>query len=151
MTNLNFIAGIVIVALVAIIIAIRVYQNKDNIGSIDDFVKLYGDQIVKALQSAILVLKVDMKNYETRTEYENVLISTTIDELKKNSVEFGIPENIVDLFDTTSLTTCVINILNNNRIDAFSVLDAQDAIDNEEILTTAVVENLTSRFNSPEV
>ena len=76
----------------------------------------------------------------TVIEYENDIIHLTIDSLKENSINFGIPEDIVNLVDTDSLADIIRTILNNNKPDAFSVLDAKTIEDNQKILDPEVVE-----------
>lgn len=146
MTEFNIIGGSIIAVLCIIIIGIRVYKNVKKKGSIsiDEFMEEYGDQIIGALQDIILVLKVDMKDYETKEEYENEIIHLTIDSLKENSINFGIPEDIVNLIDTDSLTNIIRTVLNNNKPDAFSVLDAKTIEENQKILDSEVVEVLSN-------
>lgn len=142
MTEFNIIAGSIIAVLCIIIVGIRVYKivKKNGSISIDDFMEEYGDQIIGALQDIILVLKVDMKDYESKEEYEDEIIHLTIDSLKENSINFGIPEDIVNLVDTESLANIIRTILNNNKPDAFSVLDAKTIEENQKILDPEVVE-----------
>lgn len=148
MTSMNIIAGIIIIVLGAIIIGIRVYQSSKKNGNktitMDEFIDSYGDNIVDLLKDTIIVLKIAMSDYETKEEYEEAIISTTIDALKENSVEFGVPEEIVNLLDTEALTSIIQNILNNKKPDCFSVLDSETIVENEKILDKEVVEVLST-------
>lgn len=139
MTNYSIIAGIIIVVICAIIIGIRVYRNRKTIVDMDSFIDLYGDNIIAILQDVIKVLKIDMASYATKEEYETALINATINALKENSVELGIPTEVVDLIDTDSLTTIIQKILNSRKVEAFSVLDSETIKKNETLLDKEVV------------
>lgn len=139
MTNYSIIAGIIIVVICAVIIGIRVYRNRKTIVDMDSFIDLYGDNIIAILQDVIKVLKIDMASYATKEEYETALINATINALKENSVELGIPTEVVDLIDTDSLTTIIQKILNSRKVEAFSVLDSETIKKNESLLDKEVV------------
>ena len=139
MTNYSIIAGIIIVVICAVIIGIRVYRNRKTIVDMDSFIDLYGDNIIAILQDVIKVLKIDMASYATKEEYETALINATINALKENSVELGIPTEVVDLIDTDSLTTIMQKILNSRKVEAFSVLDSETIKKNESLLDKEVV------------
>ena len=144
MTNLNIYAGLIIIVFCAIILGIRVYKNRNKSEkmTIDTFIDTYGDQIINVLQDVIMVLKVSMDDYNSQEEYETAIISTSINVMKENSVEFGIPIEIVDLLDTDSLTKIIQKVMNENKPDAFSVLDSETITENKRILDENVVEVL---------
>ena len=144
MTNLNIYAGLIIIVFCAIILGIKVYKNRDKSEkmTMDTFIDSYGDQIVKVLQDVIMVLKVSMEDYASQEEYESAIISTSINVLKENSVEFGVPAEIVDLLDTDSLTKIIQRVMNENKPDAFSVLDSETITENKKIIDENVVEVL---------
>ena len=144
MTNLNIYAGLIIIIFCAIILGIKVYKNRNRSEkmTIDTFIDTYGDQIIKVLQDVIMVLKVSMDDYDSQEEYETAIIGTSINVMKENSVEFGIPTEIVDLLDTDSLTKIIQKIMNENKPDAFSVLDSETISENKKIIDENVVEVL---------
>ena len=144
MTNLNIYAGLIIIIFCAIILGIKVYKNRNRSEkmTIDTFIDTYGDQIIKILQDVIMVLKVSMDDYNSQEEYETAIISTSINVMKENSVEFGIPAEIVDLLDTDSLTKIIQKVMSENKPDAFSVLDSETITENKRILDENVVEVL---------
>lgn len=144
MTNLNIYAGLIIIIFCAIILGIKVYKNRNRSEkmTIDTFIDTYGDQIIKVLQDVIMVLKVSMDDYNSQEEYETAIISTSINVMKENSVEFGIPTEIVDLLDTDSLTKIIQKVMSENKPDAFSVLDSETITENKRILDENVVEVL---------
>ena len=145
MTNLNFIAGIVIVVICGIILAIRLFMNHKNGSKItmNDFIELYGNNIINVLKDVIDILKIDMSSYTTKEEYETVIIESTINILKENSIEFGIPEDIVTLFDTEALTKIITNIFSDNKCDILSILAISTIEANKDIIDEKVVESLT--------
>ena len=137
MTDLNIYGGILILVLAGVIIGIKMYRNrKTNPISMDEFIDTYGDQVIAVLQDIIKILKINMNDFETKEEYEEALITATI--------EFGIPVEVVELLDTESLTKIVQKILNQHRVDAFSVLDAEDVDKNKNLLGDEVVDVLGS-------
>ena len=142
MSNLNLIAGGIVILLCAIILGIKVYQNvkNKNVTSIDDFIDTYGDNIISILEDAIKILRINMSDFTTKEDYEKAIIETSIKTLKENSIQFGIPENIINLIDTDSLTDIIQNVLNNNKLTVFSVLDFTDIDNNKSILDTDVIE-----------
>lgn len=144
MSNLNIYAGLIIIVFCSIILGIRVYKNRNKSEkmTIETFVDTYGDQIIKILQDVIIVLKVNMEDYNSQEEYESAIISTSINVMKENSIEFGIPAEIVDLLDTDSLTKIIQKIMNENKPDAFSVLDSETITENKKIIDENVVEVL---------
>ena len=103
---------------------------------------IFMEAIIKVLQDVIMVLKVSMDDYDSQEEYETAIIGTSINVMKENSVEFGIPTEIVDLLDTDSLTKIIQKIMNENKPDAFSVLDSETITENKRILDENVVEVL---------
>ena len=146
MTNLNFIAaGIILVAVVAIL-GIRIYKNSKNgvTYNLDQFVDEFGENIIEMLKDIISILKVNMDMYETQEDYETAVISLTIESLKDNAEDFGMPRDIVNLFDTEALTNVVKNIFFENKLDILSVLDAATIIANAAIIDKEVVEVIGS-------
>ena len=141
MTNLNFLAGIIIVILFCVILAIRLVSINRRGGKItmEEFIDIYGDNIIKALKDVIEVLRINMEDYETQEEYEAAIVATTIDALKENSVEFGVPAEIVSLFDTDALTSIIITVFNQNKCDAMSILGSKTITDNALIMDSEVL------------
>ena len=142
MTNLNFIAaGVIIVAVVAIL-GIRIYKNSKNgtTYTMDQFIDEFGDNIIEVLKDIISIMKVNMDMYETQEDYEMAVISLTIDSLKDNAEDFGMPGDVVNLFDTESLAKIIKNIFIDNRCDIMSVLDTATIMTNASIIDKEVVE-----------
>lgn len=132
----NIIAvGILVVAAIALI-GIRVYksskeQNKPI--TFDDFIKIYGDQIIKILQDTIVILQININEFPNREEYEKAIISITITKLTDNAKEFGIDPNIVKLFDADALTDVVYTVLHKNPVEIFSCLTPKQVDENKEL------------------
>ena len=141
MTTLNLIAAIIIIAAIATIIGIRIYKgrNSNEPFTIDTFIDTYGDQIINCLQDVIQILEINMKYYESKVEYENAIISCTIDALKENSIGFGIPANIVNIFDTAALTSIIRTVMENSKCDTFSVLTKESVEENKGIIDNEVI------------
>ena len=123
MDHLGLIAGIVIVAAVAVIIGIKYYKQKKSTGvaiSFDEFIDVYGQQIVHVLIDVIQLLKLDKGDYEDKSEYEYTVISVAINKLKENSTELGIDKDIIEMVDTEALTSIVQKVLHNELLDIFN-------------------------------
>ena len=142
MTNLNFIAAGIIIIAVTAIIGIRIYKNSKNGISynLDQFVDEFGDNIIEMLKDIISILKVNMDMYETQDDYEMAVISMTIESMKENAEDFGMPKNIANLFDTEALAKVIKDIFIDNRCDIMSVLDAATIMANTAIMDKEVVE-----------
>lgn len=123
MTSMNFIAVSICVVFFVVIVGIRLYKNRNTEINLDDFVDMYGDNIIQALQDAILILMIEMGNFETREEYEKAIINETIVALKKSASRFGIPDSVISLIDTDSLTRIIADCFNSNKFDCLSALN----------------------------
>lgn len=137
----NIIAVGVLVAAVLAIIGVRIYtMHKNNVTiTFDDFISMYSEQIIKVLQDAIVLLQINVDEFEDKETYEKTIISTTIDMLKENSTEFGIDAKLVNLFDTDNLTEIVYTIFNGNLVKVFSVIDADKIVAKSELYESEVV------------
>ena len=155
MTELNFIAGIVIIIACAAIIGIRIYKNGNRPTSIYDFIDMYGDNIIEILKDVIDILKVDMDNYTSKEEYEEEVIYTTITAIKENANELGMSQDIVNLFDTESLTKIIHTVFIENKFDIISVLgkdtiNAHNNIIDQEIVEIVNVEKTNTESPAAE-
>lgn len=139
MTSMNFIAIGVIFVFAAVIIGIRLYQNRNKKITMDEFIDTYGDNIVKALQDAVRVLKIEMDDFNSREEYEKTIINTTILSLKNSASQFGIPDEIINLIDTDSLTSIIANCFNENKLNCIDVLGSKTIESHKDIIDPAVV------------
>jgi hypothetical protein len=81
-----------------------------------------------------------MDEFSSNKEYELTIIYNTINSIKSNATKLGIPENAVNLLSTEALSTIVTDILNNNKIKAFSVLDTETIDKYAEIIDGEVLD-----------
>ena len=140
MTDLNFIAGIAVIVICTIIIGIRIFKNESKPTSIQDFIDMYGDNIISVLKDIISILKIDMDNYVTKEEYEEEVIKIAINAIKENANELGMSQDIVNLFDTDSLTKVIRNIFIENKCDIMSILGKETISNYTNIIDQEVVE-----------
>lgn len=142
MTNLNFLAGFIIILFGAIILAIRIVSINRRGGkfTMEEFIDIYGDNIIDVLKDVIEVLQITMASYQTKEEYESMVISVTIDALKENSVKFGVPAEIVEMFDTEALTSIIMTVYNKSKCEVMSVLSPETIQINEAIIDKEVVD-----------
>ena len=149
MSEWNIIAAAVVIVCALGVLALKVYQAKKNGTEItfDSFLDTYGDDIITILQDTIVIMTVDMSNFESQEEYEKEIIHITVETLKKNCVHFGIPQKVVDLVDTDTLTEWISNIFKSRKPDAFSVLDKETIESNENILDQEVIDVLLPSYD----
>ena len=121
----------------------KMKRQKQQI-SMQQFIDTYGDAIISTLQSVVTILTIDMNKYQTKEEYEKAIVSTTIDELKKNCVMLGIDRSILDLFSTNALTEIIYNVLKGNIIEIFSKVNGSEIAAKPELFEDEVVTALAS-------
>ena len=141
----NIIAVGILVAAVLAIIGVRIYtMRKNNVNiTFDEFISMYSEQITKVLQDVIVLLQINVEEFEDKETYEKTIISTTIDMLKENSAEFGIDAKLINLFDTDNLTEIVYTIFTGNLVKVFSVIDADKITAKPELYESEVVAALS--------
>lgn len=141
----NIIAVGILVAAVLAIIGVRIYtMRKNNVNiTFDEFISMYSEQIIKVLQDVIVLLQINVEEFEDKETYEKTIISTTIDMLKENSAEFGIDAKLINLFDTDNLTEIVYTIFTGNLVKVFSVIDADKITAKPELYESEVVAALS--------
>lgn len=138
-------AAIVVVAVIAII-GIRLYKSHKSGKEVtfDEFIDMYGDQIIAVLKDVIVLLQINIDQFESREDYEKAIISTTIDKLKENAGELGIDTQILGLFDTKALTEIVYSVFSGNIVNIFSVLSGDAISQNSNMYEDEVVVALGS-------
>lgn len=147
MTQWNIIAGVLIIVFAGAIIALQVYKKNKTDGkamTMDEFLDAYSNNIIKALQSTIDILSVNMDQFDTQEDYEAAIIKTTITKLKENAKEFGLNQNVIDLFDEDTLTNIIMSCFKKNKTKCFSDLSEKDIMLHTAILDTAVVQDVTN-------
>ena len=141
MDTANIIAVIIFVGVIGTIAGISIYKAKKNNKDLtfEDFVAIYGDQIVAILQDVIVLLKIEAEDFATKEEYEKTIISTTINKIKENGVEFGFEMSIIEIIDTEFLTNAIYSILNKNALEIFSVLNYDEITEKSELYSEEVI------------
>ena len=141
MTIWNIIAICILLCAVASIIGIGVYKMRKNGRTIsfDEFMTIYSDQIIEVLKDVVVLLQVNIDEFETKDDYERVIISTTIDKLKENSKELGIDICIFDIFSTEDLSEMIYKIFQGNLLNIFSVASTEKISEKPELYENEVV------------
>lgn len=152
MTTYNIVAVIIITLAVVAIAALRIFSMKKNNEdiSIENFINMYSNTIINILKDFIKVMQTSIENYETKEEYNKVLVELCVQSIKENSAEFGIDSKLLDLFNTEAIVECVCKILESNKIECFSVLDAADIKNNEKYFDEDVVVALSEAEGTDE-
>ena len=147
MTTANIIATIIVVIAIISIISIRLYtyskKNNKKI-TLDAFMDIYGEQIIAMLKDVVLILQINIDEFDSKEEYERVIINTTIDTIKDNCSEMDIDSKIINLFDTEALGDAIYKLFNGEKLNIFSVLKPEDIANNTSIYEEEVVIALTS-------
>lgn len=148
MSEWNIVAAAIVIVCALGVLALKVYQAKKKGETItfDTFLDTYGDDIITMLQDTIVIMTVDSANFESQEEYEKEIIHTTVEVMKKNCVHFGIPQKVVDLVDTDTLTKWISDIFNAHKPDAFSALDKETLEKNEDIIDSEVIDVLLPSY-----
>ena len=139
------IASIIVIVAVAIIIGISAYRLfKKNSGTdtemtFDTFIATYGDIIISVLKNVIVNLQKNIKDYVNKESYHVDIITNSIDTIKSSCTTLGIPEKILDLFDSEALANIISNILEDNKMEVFSALPSDSIKENENLYDEDVV------------
>lgn len=137
----TYVGAAVVVVAVIVIIGIRLYKSHKSGKEVtfDEFIDMYGDQIIAVLKDVIVLLQINIDQFESREDYEKAIISTTIDKLKENAGELGIDAQILGLFDTKALTEIVYSVFSGNIVNIFSVLSGDAISQNSNMYEDEVV------------
>lgn len=137
----TYVGAAVVVVAVIVIIGIRLYKSHKSGKEVtfDEFIDMYGDQIIAVLKDVIVLLQINIDQFESREDYEKAIISTTIDKLKENAGELGIDAQILGLFDTKALTEIVYSVFSGNIVNIFSVLSGDAISQNSSMYEDEVV------------
>jgi hypothetical protein len=146
MSTPNIIATAIIIIAFLGIVGIRLYKTKKNGGSMsfDDFMSEYEDQLIRVLENAIMILQINIDEFDDKESYEKSIISTTINILKDNAEQFGIDQTIVSLFSTDALTDALYTLFNKNILEVFSVLTKEQIDENTRLYSSDVIESVAT-------
>ena len=117
----NIVAVIIFIIAIAGVIALVVYKMRkgNNEVSIESFLDIYYQNLFCVIQDVVSLLSINVEDFETKEEYERVIISTTIAKLEENCGEFGISSALFKLVDKEVLTNVLYDILYTNKVQIF--------------------------------
>lgn len=117
----NIVAVIIFIIAIAGVIALVVYKMRkgNNEVSIESFLDIYYQNLFGVIQDVVYLLSINVEDFETKEEYERVIISTTIAKLEENCEEFGISSALFKLVDKEVLTNVLYDILYTNKVQIF--------------------------------
>lgn len=117
----NIVAVIIFIIAIAGVIALVVYKMRkgNNEVSIESFLDIYYQNLFGVIQDVVYLLSINVEDFETKEEYERVIISTTIAKLEENCGEFGISSAMFKLVDKEVLTNVLYDILYTNKVQIF--------------------------------
>lgn len=117
----NIVAVIIFIIAIAGVIALVVYKMRkgNNEVSIESFLDIYYQNLFGVIQDVVSLLSINVEDFETKEEYERVIISTTIVKLEENCEEFGISSALFKLVDKEVLTNVLYDILYTNKVQIF--------------------------------
>lgn len=143
MTIVNIIGWILAIISVSIIVGVAVYvtvKRNDGKGiTVEEFVMNNSEGIIHALQNSVSILQINIKDFESKDDYERCIIYTTIDAIKDASEDFNVGRTVIELFDIDVLTDLVYSIFNKNLAGIFSVIPAEEINKHAELYREEVV------------
>lgn len=115
MDMVSVVAAIIVILAAATFIGIKFYRSKKDGGdiniTIDEFIDKYGSAVIKAMQSAVELLSVNMDSFDTKAEYQEAVVRQTIIEIRENAADLGLDLTLLKLFNDDALTAIILNIL----------------------------------------
>ena len=141
MEPISIIASIIVIVAVAIIIVISAYRmakknsDADHSITLDTFIATYGDTIILVLKNVVTNLQKNIKDYVNKETYQIDIITNSINTI-------GIPESILNLFDSEALANVISDILLDNKMEVFSALPSDSIKENEKLYDDDVIATL---------
>lgn len=106
---------IIVVAILGVLIQYgKKKKNGENL-NIDDYLP----SILKAVQKAVEILMIDMDSFDTKNQYMESVVSTTIEYIKQNSTVVGIPTEVINMLNTDILTNYITKLINTYYFECF--------------------------------
>lgn len=139
----NVVGAVILVLAIAVILVIRLYTSyKDGKRfSLNEFIDLYGDEIVKVLKDSIRILSLKIDNYSSKEEYEKAIIETTVEYIKSNYMTLDVDIGILaDIIDSGDIADFVYSVLQKNYKEAFSELSKDIIEGHSELYNKKVLE-----------
>ena len=148
MEPISIIASIIVIVAVAIIIIISAYRmakknsDADHSITLDTFIATYGDTIILVLKNVVTNLQKNIKDYVNKETYQIDIITNSINTIKDSCGTLGIPESILNLFDSEALANVISDILLDNKMEVFSALPSDSIKENEKLYDDDVIATL---------
>ena len=148
MEPISIIASIIVIVAVAIIIVISAYRmakknsDADHSITLDTFIATYGDTIILVLKNVVTNLQKNIKDYVNKETYQIDIITNSINTIKDSCGTLGIPESILNLFDSEALANVISDILLDNKMEVFSALPSDSIKENEKLYDDDVIATL---------
>lgn len=155
MEPISIIASIIVIVAVAIIIVISAYRmakknsDADHSITLDTFIATYGDTIILVLKNVVTNLQKNIKDYVNKETYQIDIITNSINTIKDSCGTLGIPENILNLFDSEALANVISSILQDNKMEVFSALPSDSIKENEKLYDNDVIATLVEAEETP--
>ena len=155
MEPISIIASIIVIVAVAIIIVISAYRmakknsDADHSITLDTFIATYGDTIILVLKNVVTNLQKNIKDYVNKETYQIDIITNSINTIKDSCGTLGIPESILNLFDSEALANVISNILQDNKMEVFSALPSDSIKENEKLYDNDVIATLVEAEETP--
>lgn len=155
MEPISIIASIIVIVAVAIIIGISAYRmakknsDADHSITLDTFIATYGDTIILVLKNVVTNLQKNIKDYVNKETYQIDIITNSINTIKDSCGTLGIPENILNLFDSEALANVISSILQDNKMEVFSALPSDSIKENEKLYDNDVIATLVEAEETP--
>lgn len=107
--------------------------KKSKTGEVVDL-HAYYSAILKTIKKTVSILSINMEEFTDKESYMRCVISTTIEYLKEDASDLGIPVYIIELINTEALTNIITEVINDNYFECFDVLSEETIIANQALL-----------------
>lgn len=144
MDIVGVVCAILLIVAVGGIIGVKLYKHCKDGGEFDFdyFVDEYGDAVISTLKSVISIIRISGYEFESKEQYEKMVVAMTIEEIKNKCEELGLDTSIFDYIDLESLTSLIYDILHKNKISIFSVLNVAYIDENKKLFDEEIAESV---------
>lgn len=141
MTIENIIASCIFITVIAAIVGLTVYKMKKQYKdfTIEQFIDYYYDNIINALQSVVLLLQINIDEFEDKESYDKVIIATTLTKLKENASEFGIDTKLLNILNIDTLTEAIYGLFCEEEATVFSVIGSEKMNASPALYSTSTI------------
>lgn len=139
-------ASIIVVSFGIVLVARYITYKKDKINKgekidIYEFISENSNSFINRISAAVSMLNTKPMDYTSKEEYEEAIVSLTIANLKEdNGMIFS--KNIFDFISEENLRDVIVAILNDHKVDIFSILSIFDINKHQKLYDSEVIDKI---------